>query len=192
MFSKGGSKSAGRQLPEANRSETATGKSVPSLLGTDLKVVGDLECAGEIQIDGQVEGDIRCGTLVVGVKGRVTGEVTAKTVRLHGTIHGLVSAQTVFLASTAQMKGDIRHESLAIEPGAHMEGHCRRVDPSEAPSHAPRSAANQVPAANQAGATPANPAANSADAARVEGGNPARKLLKAARGAEPGNASATG
>lgn len=188
MFSKGSGKGGARQAPEPGRSETPTGKPVPSLLGTDLKVVGNLECAGEIQIDGQVEGDIRCGTLIVGVKGRVTGEVTAKTVRLHGTIHGLVTAETVFLASTAQMKGDISHESLAIEPGAHMEGHCRRVSAQGTETPA-------VKAVGMASEAAPHPREATAEVARVEGGNPARKLLKAARGdsgAATGNASATG
>jgi hypothetical protein len=29
------------------------------------------------------------------------------------------------------MAGDVEHESLAIEPGAYMEGHCKRI--SETP-----------------------------------------------------------
>ena len=36
-------------------------------------------------------------------------------------------AKSVFLASTARMSGDVEHESLAIEPGAYMEGHCKRI-----------------------------------------------------------------
>ena len=63
----------------------------------------------------------------VGVKGSVTGEVLAQTVRMHGAIKGMIRAKSVFLASTARMSGDVEHESLAIEPGAFMEGHCKRI-----------------------------------------------------------------
>jgi cytoskeletal protein CcmA (bactofilin family) len=78
-------------------------------------------------VDGVVHGDIKCKALIVGVKGSVTGEVTAQTVRMHGAIKGMIRAKSVFLASTARMSGDVEHESLAIEPGAYMEGHCKRI-----------------------------------------------------------------
>jgi len=46
---------------------------------------------------------------------------------MHGAVKGTVRAKSVFLASTARMAGDVEHESLAIEPGAYMEGHCKRI-----------------------------------------------------------------
>lgn len=100
----------------------------PSIIATGLKIIGDLSSDGEIQVDGKVEGDIRCKSLLIGIHGSVTGEVTAETVKLHGTITGQVFAKTVFFASTARMVGDVAHKSLAIEPGAFMEGHCRRME----------------------------------------------------------------
>jgi cytoskeletal protein CcmA (bactofilin family) len=39
----------------------------------------------------------------------------------------MIRAKSVFLASTARMAGDVEHESLAIEPGAYIEGHCKRI-----------------------------------------------------------------
>lgn len=121
MFSKGNKSSSNDA-----RSEPAS-KSVPSIISSDLTIKGDLTSKGEIQIDGTVEGDIRCKTLIIGVNGAVTGEVDAESVRLHGKVTGQLRAKSVFLASTAHMVGDITHESLAIEPGAFMEGHCRRM-----------------------------------------------------------------
>nr|WP_242390524.1 polymer-forming cytoskeletal protein [Pararhodospirillum photometricum] len=100
---------------------------MPSIISADLTITGDLASAGEIQIDGRVEGDIRCVTLIIGISGSVTGEIRAERLRMHGSVNGQVNAKSVFLASTARMTGDIVHESLAIEPGAYMEGHCRRL-----------------------------------------------------------------
>jgi cytoskeletal protein CcmA (bactofilin family) len=102
-------------------------KAVPSIISADLTIEGNLNSSGEIQVDGVVHGDIRCKALIVGVKGSVTGEVVAQTVRMHGAIKGMIRAKSVFLASTARMAGDVEHESLAIEPGAYIEGHCKRI-----------------------------------------------------------------
>ncbi len=131
MFS---SKNNGQPQGQVARMTEGQVKSVPSIISIDLNVHGNLSSNGEIQVDGNVEGDINCKALIVGTKGSVSGEVTAQTVRIHGAIKGQVKAKSVFLASTAQMSGDIEHESLAIEPGAFMEGHCKRIvaDPSPA------------------------------------------------------------
>jgi cytoskeletal protein CcmA (bactofilin family) len=109
------------------RADGAAVKAVPSIISSDLTIEGNLNSSGEIQVDGVVHGDIRCKALIVGVKGSVTGEVVAQTVRMHGAIKGMIRAKSVFLASTARMAGDVEHESLAIEPGAYIEGHCKRI-----------------------------------------------------------------
>ena len=100
----------------------------PSLFSTDLKVVGDVVSIGEIQIDGAVEGDIHSDVLVVGETAQVNGEIIADTVRVHGYVTGQIKARSVSLAKTAHVLGDILHESLAIEQGAFLEGHCRCVE----------------------------------------------------------------
>lgn len=117
------------------RGET-TARSVPSIISADLSITGDLVSRGEIQVDGTIEGDIECRSLVIGVNGSVTGEVTADDVRIHGSVSGTVRAKQVYLAATAHMVGDIAHESLAIEPGAFMEGHCRRMQDVKTPTAA--------------------------------------------------------
>ncbi len=114
-------------LPSAKSSDMS--KPVPpSIISADLRMVGDLLSKGEIHIDGAVEGDIRCQVLVIGQSGAVTGEIIADTVRVHGTLTGQIRSRSVFLAATARVVGDVSHESLAIEPGAFLEGHCGRID----------------------------------------------------------------
>jgi len=127
MFSKASKASGPEQRVEA------PSKAVPSIISSDLTITGDLVSGGEIQIDGTVEGDISCKALIIGVEGAVTGEIEADSVRLHGQVTGQLRAKTVFLAATARMVGDITHESLAIEPGAFMEGHCRRMVEQKTP-----------------------------------------------------------
>ncbi len=130
MFS---NKANGQSQGQTTRMTDAPVKSVPSIISIDLSIQGNLSSNGEIQVDGTVNGDISCKALIIGTKGSVSGEVTAQTVRIHGAIKGQVKAKSVFLASTAKMSGDIEHESLAIEPGAFMEGHCKRIA-AEAPA----------------------------------------------------------
>ncbi len=100
----------------------------PSIISADLKIVGDLTSAGDLQIDGNVEGDIQSRTVTVGEGAQVTGSISGETVRVCGSVNGQIKGQTVTLDKSAKVNGDILHQSLAIEPGAFIEGHCRRMD----------------------------------------------------------------
>jgi cytoskeletal protein CcmA (bactofilin family) len=100
----------------------------PSIISRGLVVTGDLVSDGEIQVDGRVQGDVQCASLVIGITGEVLGEVRTANLRLHGQLTGQVHAESVFLAATARMVGDVHHQSLAIEPGAFLQGMCRRND----------------------------------------------------------------
>jgi cytoskeletal protein CcmA (bactofilin family) len=93
-----------------------------SVIGPDVKIVGNIITQGEMQIDGQVEGDIACHRLLVGEGGRITGEVTAETVQVHGELNGKINASTVLITKSGRVVGDVTQESLEIEAGASMEG----------------------------------------------------------------------
>jgi cytoskeletal protein CcmA (bactofilin family) len=121
-------------------------RTVPlSVIGPDVRIVGDIITQGEMQIDGQVEGDITCQTLVVGEGARITGEVTADTVRVHGALTGKINANQVMVAKSAQVVGDITHETLEIEAGGHLEGHL--IHKGTSPAKASKKPAEEAPQA---------------------------------------------
>ena len=122
MFSKNskGSNSAVDQQP-------ARKPSPPSIISADLKIVGDLSCEGEIQVDGSIDGDIRTQSLLVGETAQIKGEIVAETVNIHGNVNGQIKSRCVNLAKTAHVVGDILHENLTIETGAFLEGRCNRM-----------------------------------------------------------------
>jgi cytoskeletal protein CcmA (bactofilin family) len=95
---------------------------VPSIVSSDLKIVGDMKSDGEIQIDGTVKGDIKAHMLTVGKQGKIDGSTVAETVRIFGTVNGRVQAKTVHLDKSAKVRADITHKTLTIEAGAYFEG----------------------------------------------------------------------
>ena len=89
----------------------AAAKAESSLISPGLKVLGNLECDGDVVIAGTVEGDISGKSLTVREGARVKGKVAARSVRI---------------AASGEMTGDVQYEILAIEEGAMLDGQCRR------------------------------------------------------------------
>lgn len=114
--------------PEKGRAVSAAKSSMPSIISTDLKIIGNVASEGDIQLDGSVGGDVRSRSLTIGAAANVKGEVIAESVEIKGTVTGRIKARSVSLAKTAKVVGDIEYETLAIEAGAWLEGHCKRFD----------------------------------------------------------------
>jgi cytoskeletal protein CcmA (bactofilin family) len=104
---------------------------MPTIIGADFRVKGDISCEGDIQLEGTVDGNIKSVRLTVGETGIVNGDVNAEGVRVQGKVVGTIRAKTVDLAGTGHVTGDILHERLSVENGAFLNGHCRRMSDEE-------------------------------------------------------------
>lgn len=113
-------------LRRLGKTTTTASANVVSIIGPDVRIVGDIITEGEMQVDGRVEGDITCKTLMVGPGGHIVGEIKAERVRIHGEVSGKLSADQITIGRTARVTGDIQHDSLEIESGAQVEGHFLR------------------------------------------------------------------
>jgi cytoskeletal protein CcmA (bactofilin family) len=112
----------------SSSSSSSSSKMVPSIIGEDLTITGNVSSKGEIQVDGEIQGDIKCGSLLLGDKSSVQGSVVAEDVVVRGKVLGSIRGLRVTLQSQSHVEGDIFHQSLAIEQGAYFEGKSRRSD----------------------------------------------------------------
>ena len=110
---------------------------MPSIIGEDLTITGNVVSKGEIQIDGEVQGDVHCGSLLLGDKSQIIGGVVAEDVVVRGRIVGSIRGLRVTLQAQSHVEGDIYHQSLAIEQGAYFEGKSRRSDDPMATNKTP-------------------------------------------------------
>lgn len=101
---------------------------MPSLISADMVIHGNISTTGEVQLDGALEGDLKAGSLIVGEKATVKGEIVCDNIMVRGSVTGGIRAKQVALAATAHIEGDILHSALSIESGAHFEGNCRHSD----------------------------------------------------------------
>ena len=106
-----------RKVPMATKSNSTF-----SVLGSDLSIKGDIKASADLHVDGNVEGDIACTSLVQGETSTVTGSVDAESARLAGTVEGSISARELVILKTARIIGDVFYDALTIEQGAQVEG----------------------------------------------------------------------
>ena len=93
-----------------------------TVIGEGLKIVGNVTAEGLIEVNGQIEGDLHCTSLIVSPKAQIVGTIIAERVVVDGRVEGPIQGGEVVLKSQAHVIGDIRHQSLAIEKGAYFEG----------------------------------------------------------------------
>ena len=93
-----------------------------SVISKALKITGELESTEDIQIDGQIEGDVRGVGVKIGQNAKVKGAVYGEEVELAGSIDGKIEAKKVILTGTARMTGDVLHQDIKIESGAFISG----------------------------------------------------------------------
>jgi len=108
--------------PQASPSQTSKGVSMASVISKALKITGELESTEDIQIDGQIDGDVRGVGVKIGQNARVKGTVYGDEVELAGTVEGRIESKKVILAGTARMTGDVWHQDIKIESGAYISG----------------------------------------------------------------------
>lgn len=155
---------AGQQPAAARTAERVA----PSVIGSDLTIVGNLTSKGQVQIDGQVQGDIYGTHIIVGERASITGGIRAEEVVVRGQVMGSVRGKRVMLQTQSHVEGDIYHQALAIEQGAFFEGKSRRsqdpltIDgdqPAPAASAAPVDGSAPAPAASGGTSVPLPPTA---------------------------------
>ena len=82
---------------------------------------------GTLMLNGRFKGDISSSdTLIIGEKGKVTGDIRTGQLFVSGEIVGSVSCtERVELKRTARVFADVEAPLVVVEEGVLFEGHCR-------------------------------------------------------------------
>ena len=95
------------------------------MIGTTIKIKGEVTGDEDLLIEGSVEGSINLSEfdLTIGQSGNLTAEVRAKTVKVGGHVTGDIHAsQNVIVTKSARMVGNIKAPRVSLEDGADFKG----------------------------------------------------------------------
>lgn len=115
-----------------------------SIIAQGLEVVGDLETAGVVKIEGKVRGTVRAGRqIVVGAGGIVEGDLITREAIIGGKVAGSVQAdERVEIQAPSLVNGDITTKRIVIAEGGQVNG---AIHMSDQGSALPRREANASP-----------------------------------------------
>ena len=80
-----------------------------TLIAKGLKIVGSVTAEGLVEVNGQIDGELHCTSLVIARGAHVNGIVAAEHVVVDGTVEGPIHGGDVTLKSQAHVVGDIHH-----------------------------------------------------------------------------------
>lgn len=115
-----------------------------TVIGQGFKIMGSVSAEGLVQVNGQIEGDLNCASLIVSPGAQIRGAVTAENVDVNGTVEGPIYGGDVVLRSRARVVGDIHHQSLTIGKGAYFDGRSVQAQMAEASTPAKRRSSQRI------------------------------------------------
>jgi len=124
----------------------------PAWVSQGLKIKGEISGRGNLFLDGVFEGNIHIadGSFTVGPNARVTAEIEAREIIVHGEVIGTLKGERVQVSSTGRVTGDLETRGIVIEDGAVLRSkvQVRRDDePPQPPSPAVLPRAKEAAAA---------------------------------------------
>jgi cytoskeletal protein CcmA (bactofilin family) len=93
-----------------------------TVIAKGLKIVGSVTAEGLVEVNGPIDGELHCTSLVIARGAHVNGTVAGERVVVDGNVDGPIQAKEVLLKSQAHVVGDIHHQSLSVERGAFFNG----------------------------------------------------------------------
>lgn len=114
------------KIDQADQPQSTSSSGSPKAsIGDSIVIVGDVSGKEDIVINGSIEGDInfRENNIIVGHKGRINANVTAKNISVEGDVKGeLRASEQVSIKPSGRVTGDIRAPRVVLDDGCQFKG----------------------------------------------------------------------
>ena len=104
-------------------------KDIKTLIGEGCKVEGNFFIPTYTRIDGTIKGDLTGDSgIVIGIKGRVEGNIVASEIVNYGQVQGNIETQRLELKKGSTLNGDVSVNQLITEQGSAFNGKCTTIE----------------------------------------------------------------
>jgi cytoskeletal protein CcmA (bactofilin family) len=146
-------------MPAAPRAISA------SLIGSGLKIQGEITGDSDLVIEGEAHGRIRMlnGRVTVAPNGHVNADIEAVEISVEGFVQGgLKATDRVRLGPASQVQGSVMTPRIAIEDGARLRGKVEMIRKGEVTAPAAKTSVVSAPASTTPATTTTAPTPSAA------------------------------
>lgn len=103
-------------------------QSIGSVLGAATRLEGTLHVDESVRIDGKLEGNLEQSDgnsrwIIIGPGGQIHGDIRAQNISIAGKVIGnIIASESIELIDGCEVRGNITHKSITVEPGASVHG----------------------------------------------------------------------
>ena len=99
---------------------------IGTVIGPGAVFDGNFQTPESVRVDGTINGNCNCKELlIVGVEGKINGDITSQNVIISGKVEGDIAASgKLELLSTGKLVGNIIARSLVVDEDACFDGRC--------------------------------------------------------------------
>jgi cytoskeletal protein CcmA (bactofilin family) len=116
---------------ETKKSEIVVNEgAAETIVGTSVKLKGNLKSDGDIIVDGVVAGEIKTkGSVKIGKNANIIANIKAKNVSVSGVVQGSIDvSDRLEILETGKVLGDVNSNVLSIAAGAVFSGKSQMND----------------------------------------------------------------
>jgi len=120
-------------IKEKSNNMKEDSRELNTIIGKGSVINGKVSIQNSIRIEGKVIGEVfSSGTITVGAKGEIEGNIEGINAIIGGKVKGSVTAaEKIVLEANSILIGDLKTVKLTIDEGAMFEGKCSMPDENE-------------------------------------------------------------
>lgn len=108
--------------------EIVLSKNNTSIISKGLLLKGNLVSDGLLEVEGQIDGNVKGNEITIRETGSITGKLVANVVNIKGNFEGVIRSQKINISGKAVIKGTLEYVALCVEDGASIIGDLKRLD----------------------------------------------------------------
>jgi cytoskeletal protein CcmA (bactofilin family) len=132
MFGNKGKEETTTYVPPAPVHTSSGKQEITTLLSEGCRFEGNMFAPSNTRIDGEVKGNVNGQSmLVVGEKGKITGDLNAVDVVVYGQVEGNIKSHKLDLKKGCRVTGDVYVDTLITEAGVLFNGKSNMESPKQ-------------------------------------------------------------
>ena len=122
-------KSAESTKLKEKETHKSTNLSSSLLIGESVIITGTVKAENEVTIQGSIDGDVDCHSVLVTKTGNIKGKLKAENIKVEGKVEGEININNLLqIHSSGSVNGKVFYGNIQIEEGGKLLGEINQRD----------------------------------------------------------------